>query len=50
MVSQTLNSLSAIQDTGVTSAAEPVKKQPTKSFSSSGLIFLSLWVSYIDIL
>ena len=32
-----------MQDTGVTSAAVPVKKQPTKSLSSSGLIFLS-WI------
>jgi len=30
-----------MHDTGVTSAAVPVKKHPTKSFSSSGFIFLS---------
>jgi len=33
--------ISAIQDTGVTSAAVPVKKHPTKLESSDGLIFLS---------
>ena len=32
-----------MHETGVTSAADPVKKQPAKSESSSGLIFLS-WI------
>jgi hypothetical protein len=38
---QTLNLSFAIHDTGVTSAAVPVKKHPIKFDNSSGLIFLS---------
>ena len=34
--------------TGVTSAAEPVKKQPTNSDISSGLIFLSTTLMPFD--
>ena len=37
-----MNLYSLICETGVTSAAVPVKKQPTNSFISSGLIFLSI--------
>ena len=48
MVSQTLNWFSAIQDTGVTSAAVPVKKHPTKLGSSVGLIFLSWTFIFFD--
>ena len=48
MVSQTLNWFSAIHDTGVTSAAVPVKKQPTKFGSSVGLIFLSWTFIFLD--
>ena len=43
-----MNLLSAIHDTGVTSAAVPVKKQPAKFESSSGLIFLSLTLIPLD--
>ena len=48
MVSQTLNWFSAIQDTGVTSAAVPVKKHPTKLGNSVGLIFLSCTFIFFD--
>ena len=37
-----------MQDTGVTSAAVPVKKHPTKFGNSSGLIFLSLTLIFLD--
>ena len=37
-----------MHDTGVTSAAVPVKKHPTKSFSSLGLIFRSLTFIFFD--
>ena len=39
----------AIWDTGVTSAAVPVKKHPTKFFISSGFIFLSLTFTPLDL-
>ena len=41
IILQTLKSYSSILETGVISAAVPVKKQPTKFFISPGLIFLS---------
>ena len=47
-MSQTLNSFSAIHDTGVTSAAVPVRKHPIKFFNSSGLIFLSWTLIFFD--
>ena len=37
-----------MHDTGVTSAAVPVKKHPTKLESSEGLIFLSLTFMFLD--
>ena len=37
-----------MHDTGVTSAAVPVKKHPSKSFNSSGLIFLSWTFIFLD--
>ena len=36
-------------DTGVTSAAVPVKKQPTKLDNSVGLIFRSLTLIFLDL-
>ena len=45
----TLNLCSAMHDTGVTSAAVPVKKQPIKLDSSDGLIFLSLTFIFFDL-
>jgi len=49
MASHTLNLFSAMQDTGVTSAAVPVKKQPTNFDSSFGDIFLSLIFIFFDL-
>ena len=48
MVSQTLNWFSAIHETGVTSAAVPVKKHPTKLLSSEGAIFLSCTLIFFN--
>ena len=38
-----------MHETGVTSAAVPVKKHPSKSDSSSGEIFLSLTLIFFDL-
>ena len=48
IVSQTLNLFSAIHETGVTSAAVPVKKHPTKFDNSAGAIFRSLTFIPLD--
>ena len=37
-----------MHETGVTSAAVPVKKHPTKLDNSSGFIFLSLTLIFFD--
>ena len=38
-----------MRETGVSSAAVPVKKHPVKSFISSGLIFLSITLIFLDL-
>ena len=38
-----------MQDTGVTSAAVPVRKHPTKFDNSLGAIFLSLTLIFFDL-
>ena len=48
MTSQTLNEKLSIWETGVTSAAVPVKKQPSKLDISSGFIFLSITFIPLD--